>query len=64
MDTKLARVYYIPVSYWKDFAAMKILAKAAKVPVVTAKQWLHYQTSYLSDLSSPTALHSSPKYST
>ena len=59
MDTKLARVYY-----WKDFAAMKKLAKAAKVPVVTAKQWLHYQTSYLSDLSSPTALHSSPKYST
>ena len=43
MDTKLARVYYIPVSYWKDFAAMKILAKAAKVPVVTAKQWLSKQ---------------------
>ena len=40
MDTKLARVYYIAMGYWKDFAAIKKLAKAAKVPLVTTKQWL------------------------
>jgi len=40
MDTKLAKIYYGPGGYWKRIAAIKKLAKAAKVSEETAKKWL------------------------
>ena len=40
MDTKLSKVYYGPRGYWEGIAAIKKLAKAAKVPEETAKKWL------------------------
>ena len=38
MDTKLTKVYYSPMGYWKGIAAIKKLEEAAKVPEETAKQ--------------------------
>jgi len=38
MDSKLSKVFYSPKGYWKDAAAIKKLAEAAKVSEETAKQ--------------------------
>ena len=43
MDTKLAKIYYSPLGYWKGISAIKKLADAAKVPQDIAKQWLYKQ---------------------
>jgi len=40
MDAKLAKNYYGPGGYWKEIAAIKKLAEAAKVPEETAKNRL------------------------
>ena len=40
MDAKLAKVYYSPQGYWKEIAAIKKLANAAKVSEDTVKKWL------------------------
>jgi len=40
MDAKLSKIYYSPQGYWKGTAAIKKLAKAAKVPEDSAKMWL------------------------
>ena len=40
MEARLAKIYYSPKGYWKDIAAVKKLANAAKVSPETAKQWL------------------------
>jgi len=40
MDATLAKIYYGPRGYWKGVAAIKKLAKAAKVPEEVAKKWL------------------------
>jgi len=40
MDAKLGKIYYGPGGYWKGIAAIKKLAKAAKVPEEAAKKWL------------------------
>jgi len=40
MDSKLSKIYYSPQCYWTGLSAIKKLAKAAKVPEDTAKQWL------------------------
>ena len=40
MDAKLAKVYYSPQGYWKGIAAIKKLAKSAKVSEDATKKWL------------------------
>ena len=39
-DTKLAKIYYGPSSYWKGLSAIKKLSAAVKVSEDTAKKWL------------------------
>ena len=43
MDTKLAKIYYIPQGYWKGVSVIKKLTEAAKVPENVVKQWLYKQ---------------------
>ena len=70
MDAKLSKIYYSPRGYWKELAAIKQLAAAAKVSEDVAKQWLTKQALwqiYLPgpryipqpkfDVSSPNAVH-------
>ena len=40
MDTKLAKIYYSPLGYWKGTSAIKKLAEASKVPEDAAKKCL------------------------
>ena len=40
---KLSKIYYSPQGYWKGFAAIKKLAKAAKVSEDVAQNWLMKQ---------------------
>ena len=44
MDAKLSKIYYSPKGFWKDLAAVKKLAAAAKVAEEAAKKWLAKQT--------------------
>jgi len=53
MDTKLTKVYYSPMGYWKGIAAIKKLEEAAKVPEETAKQWLFKQALWRISLPAP-----------
>ena len=43
MDSKLAKVYYSPLGYWKGIATIKKLSEPAKVSEDTAKKWLPNQ---------------------
>ena len=43
MEAKLSKIYYSPRGYWKELAAIKQLAAAAKVSEDVAKQWLTKQ---------------------
>ena len=43
MEAKLAKICYSPRGYWKELAAIKQLAAAAKVSEDVAKQWLTKQ---------------------
>ena len=53
MDAKLSTIYYSPQGYWKDIAAIKTLAAAAKVSEMAQK---------MADTPSPSAnLFSCPK---
>lgn len=57
-DTKLAKIYYGPSSYWKGLSAIKKLSAAVKVSEDTTKKWL-IKTGSLANLSSRAAARSS-----
>jgi len=60
-DAKLAKIYYGHGGYWKAIAAIKKLAKAAKVPEETAKKWLIREALWQIYLPAPKRIHR-PKF--
>ena len=43
MDAKLSNIYYSPKGYWKGLAAIKQLAKEARVSEEAVRAWLTKQ---------------------
>ena len=43
MDKKLSKTYYSTQGYWKGYAAITKLAKAAEVSEDVAREWLEKQ---------------------